>query len=92
MTVTHNNIPEFIEKIFHIVSDQSEKINFLEERIKELQPEKANIEDELLSAKDAAEMLGVSSSTLWRWEESRQLIPKRLGGKKMYLKSELLKK
>lgn len=46
--------------------------------------------DEYLSRKEAAEFLKVSETTLWNLDKTQVLPAKRLNGKVLYLKSELL--
>lgn len=45
--------------------------------------------DILLSRREAAGLLSVNVTTLYRWENSRQLIPTRIGGKVFYNKRKL---
>lgn len=40
--------------------------------------------DERISAAEAAERLGVSLNTLWRWERQKYLIPTRIGRRVYY--------
>ena len=48
------------------------------------------MKDELLTIKDAAKLLGVSTKTLRRWESSGHLIPQRtIGNQRRYSKNEL---
>jgi predicted DNA-binding transcriptional regulator AlpA len=46
--------------------------------------------DEFLSRKEAAEFLKISSTTLYTLDKTQKLPAKRLNGKVLYLKSELL--
>lgn len=46
--------------------------------------------DEYLSRKEAAEFLKISITSLWNLDKTQVLPAKRLGGKVLYLKSELL--
>lgn len=47
-------------------------------------------EDKELTAKEAAEQLGVSTNSLWRWRKAGYLVPrKRIGSKVIYLQSQL---
>ncbi|QOW09093.1 helix-turn-helix domain-containing protein [Kaistella flava (ex Peng et al. 2021)] len=48
-------------------------------------------DEQLLNRKEAADYLDVHVCTLERWEKSKQLTPKRIGGKIYYKKSELIK-
>lgn len=45
--------------------------------------------DELLTRKEAAEMVGVTPHTIYRWEQQQMLTPERLGGIVRYHKSQL---
>ena len=51
---------------------------------------KNSSEDEYLSRKEAAEFLKISETTLWTLDKSQVLPAKRLQGKVLYLKSDLL--
>ena len=46
--------------------------------------------DEFLSRKEAAEFLKISETTLWSLDKNQVLPAKRLQGKVLYLKSDLL--
>ncbi|GAB5398983.1 MAG: hypothetical protein Aureis2KO_05680 [Aureisphaera sp.] len=46
--------------------------------------------DEFFSRKEAAEFLKVSETTLWNLDKTQVLPAKRLNGKVLYLKSDLL--
>ncbi|MCH3884404.1 helix-turn-helix domain-containing protein [Tenacibaculum aquimarinum] len=46
--------------------------------------------DEFLSRKEAAEFLKISETTLWSLDKTQVLPAKRLQGKVLYLKSDLL--
>lgn len=48
-------------------------------------------DEQLLNRREAADYLDVHICTLERWEKSKQLTPKRIGGKIYYKKSELIK-
>lgn len=45
--------------------------------------------EKILSAKKTCELLSTSRSTLWRLQQKKLLIPRRLGGKVAYLQSEV---
>ena len=44
-----------------------------------------------LSREKVAEMLEVSTATLWRWQKLNYLVPKMVGGKRRYRKSDIMK-
>lgn len=45
-----------------------------------------------LTPKQVSQMLGVDTSTLWRWNKRGYLIPIEIGGKRRYPKSVIKKK
>lgn len=47
-------------------------------------------ENVLISAKEASERLGVTLSTLWRWEKLRYLVPVKVGKRNNYRLSDIL--
>ncbi len=44
-----------------------------------------------LSREKVAEMLEVSTATLWRWQKLNYLVPILVGGKRRYRKSDVMK-
>lgn len=42
-----------------------------------------------ISANQVSNLLGVSKSTLWRWEKENYLVPVRIGNKLRYKESEV---
>lgn len=59
---------------------------------KELEAEiLADKTERYLSPKQAAEILGVDLSSLWRWSKRDYLIPSNVGGKKRYKYSDIKK-
>ena len=48
-------------------------------------------EEELVSVKEAAKLLNVDRTTLWRWEKNNYLLPTRIGHKVRYRMSEINK-
>lgn len=49
-------------------------------------------EDKELNAQEAADVLGISTNSLWRWEKSGYLKPHaRIGKRPMYLQSQIEK-
>lgn len=47
-------------------------------------------ENVLISAKEASERLGVTLSTLWRWEKLRYLVPIKVGKRNNYRLGDIL--
>ena len=47
-------------------------------------------ENALISAKEASERLGVTLSTLWRWEKLKYLIPVKVGKRNNYRLGDVL--
>lgn len=50
---------------------------------------KSMVEDERISQTEVEKTLGVTSATLWRWAKSGYLVPKKVGRKNVYLKSDI---
>ncbi|MBO6034001.1 MAG: helix-turn-helix domain-containing protein [Prevotella sp.] len=50
---------------------------------------KSMVEDERISQTEVEKTLGVTSATLWRWAKSGYLVPKKVGRKNIYLKSDI---
>lgn len=46
--------------------------------------------DDLITPKEACEILQCTSVTLWRWEKKGRVTPYGIGGKKFFKRSELL--
>lgn len=46
--------------------------------------------DDLITPKEACELLKCTSVTLWRWEKKGRVTPYGIGGKKFFKRSELL--
>lgn len=47
------------------------------------------VEDVSMSADEVATKLNVTRVTLWRWEKSGYLVPKKVGRKPFYLRSQV---
>ena len=45
--------------------------------------------EKYLSYDNVAEILNVSTTTLWRWGKKDYLVPLEIGGKRLYLKSDV---
>ncbi len=71
---------ELIEQIEIVVKQLLVKNDF----------ENETIQDELLTRKEVAEILGVSLMTLNRWDKQSILKPSRIGRKVRYLKSDVM--
>lgn len=72
------------------VADLKEFAMFL---IDEVQTAKAEEQkpEEYLTPKEVAERLGVSTNTLWRWNNSKYLCHVKVGRKPFYRKSDVMK-
>lgn len=71
------------------LSDLREFAENLIHQTLEKQPEK---KDEVyLSAKQAAERIGIDRSGLWRWAQKGYLVPVRVGGRPKYKESDIVK-
>lgn len=46
--------------------------------------------DDLITPKEACELLKCTSVTLWRWEKKGRVTPYGIGGKKYFKRSEIL--
>lgn len=60
------------------------------ELIQSRQSIKPEPQDDLITPKQACEILQCTSVTLWRWEKKGRVTPYGIGGKKFYRRSELL--
>lgn len=79
LMVSYDELKQIIVEIVREEREQTEK------RIRESREVAA------VSRNDASKMLSVSLNTLWRWEKDGYLVPKRVGTKVMYLKSDIEK-
>ena len=57
--------------------------------IAEVRAEQSNREETYHSVEDAAKIIGVDKSTLWRWEKQGYLTPIRVGKKVKYKGSDI---
>lgn len=74
-----------------VIDRQAGEISALNDAVKGIQqlaPEQLE-NDTMLSRKEAAKLLDAHLSSLYRWENSRQLVPIRLGGKIYYSKRKI---
>jgi hypothetical protein len=76
------NAGQLIEAIDYCVNKTRKE---LEQQITEATPEKCVKSDQ------AAEILDVDKSTLWRWGKSGYLVPIEVGGKRRYKMSDIKK-
>lgn len=60
--------------------------NFVNDLISEREEVK---KETYISANQVSNLLGVSKSTLWRWEKENYLVPVRVGNKLRYKESEV---
>ena len=44
-----------------------------------------------LSSNKVMEMIGISTTTLWRWQNTGYLVPINVGGKRRYRKSDVMR-
>ena len=74
-----------------VIDRQAGEISALNDAVKGTQHSAAEQpeDDTMLSRKEAAERLKVHTGSLYRWENSRQLIPVRIGGKIYYSKRKI---
>jgi len=81
-----NCFPVFKEAFNKLVDDRIKETlhDFLVNGLK-------NISEELIKPQEAAKILKCSESTLCNWEQNGLLNPKRLGGKKYYRYTDLVK-
>ncbi len=72
-------------------SDLRELVNeWCDEREAQKEAERLAVEKvERISPTDVKKTLGVTSVTLWRWAKSGYLVPIKVGGKNVYLKSDI---
>lgn len=88
----HNkNLQKEIVSLRFKVDRQAGEISALNDAVKgkqQLAPEQLE-NDTMLSRKEAAKLLDAHLSSLYRWENSRQLVPIRLGGKIYYSKRKI---
>lgn len=80
------NISEFTEIISNCVKAELQKINNLFQLNPKVEP------DELLSRKQASELLGVSYTTLFHWNNDKTLPAQKMGNKVYYQKSSIMNK
>ena len=80
------NISEFAEIISNCVKAELQKINNLVQLNPKVEP------DELLSRKQACELLGVSYTTLFHWNNDQVLPAQKIGNKVYYQKSAIMSK
>ena len=79
ITTTLNDLKEFAKYIIQQTKSD------LEEAII------AQKSESYISTKTACEMLDVDSTTLWRWNKKKYLVPASIGGKNRYRMSDINK-
>lgn len=80
VTVSLSDLREFFQGC---ISDRLAEI--------EVEAQRQIEKEEYLSPKEAAEKLGVSASTLWRWSREQYLVPVKVGRKSLYKQSDINK-
>ena len=88
----HNkNLQKEIVSLRFTVDRQAGEISALNDAMKgTLQPIAEHQQDDtMLTRKEAAKLLDAHPNSLYRWENSRQLIPVRIGGKIYYSKRKI---
>lgn len=83
-------LPDSRQNIQYVVA-ASDLESILRELINELLNSREEAKKETyVSSSKASAMLGVSKSTLWRWEKEKYLIPTRIGNKLRYRESDII--
>lgn len=77
VTISANDLSEFASTIAVQMRKEFES-NLMREK-----------EERYIPAKEVAALLGVDTSTLWRWKKSGYLVPLEIGGKRRYLLSDV---
>jgi len=81
--------PEFPEAVVYMIS-AADLEHILRNLINDLISEREEVKKETyISASQVSNLLGVSKSTLWRWEKENYLVPVRVGNKLRYKESEV---
>lgn len=72
----------------------TDTINKIAAKLAELTQPKQKLQadpvNDLITPKEACDLLKCSSVTLWRWEKKGRVTPYGIGGKKFFKRSELL--
>lgn len=83
-------LPDSRQNIQYVVA-ASDLESILRELINEVLNSREEAKKETyVSSSKASAMLGVSKSTLWRWEKEKYLIPTRIGNKLRYRESDII--
>ena len=77
--VSRDDLRQELQSIFNVMQAEADR----------LATEKAK--EYLLTPEEAAELLKVSSVTLWRWDKQNYLTPVYVGGKNRYRNSDISK-
>ena len=81
--------PEFPETVMYMIS-AADLERILRNLVNDLISEREEVKKETyISANQVSNLLGVSKSTLWRWEKENYLVPVRVGNKLRYKESEV---
>ena len=72
--INEDNLTELVKKILNQMKAETSE---------------PKTEDRILTRKEAAKMLSVDISTLWRWEKEGHLLPSRIGKRIYYKYSEI---
>lgn len=81
------------ERKVQYVIDRNDLEIVLRDIVSETISERGNaspVKERFLTAKQVAEKLGVTKTTLWRWEKENYLKPVRFGSKLRYRESDIL--
>lgn len=92
--VQNKELHEEVKELKEQVSRQNRQISALQDEVKSLDvpADETSKEEVWMNQKQAAAYLNRHYTTLARWENNRQLMPKRIGGAIYYAKSQLDKK
>ena len=78
-----------LDKVMYLI-DSSELETVVRKIFQEvLENREHKKEDKLFTKAEAAELLSVDRTTLWRWEKAKYLVPVRIGSKAMYKQSDI---
>ncbi len=78
---------DFEELIRNTVSAELQKIYSMVNNIQQTKPK-----SDLMTREEVSKLLNVSLVTLHNWEKKRNLIPKKIGGRVLYLREDVYAK